>query len=221
MFEQTTYVPIRVMITDDHDLYRDGLRGLLQKSTHLQVVGEASNGRELLTVCETDPPDVVLMDIMMPIMDGIETTQYLSSHYPAVRVIALSMFNQDNLILDMINAGAVGYLIKNANKAEILEAISSAYRNIPFYCSTTSLRLAKLIAMSQKGPRSQVYFTSKELIIIRMICEERTSKEIGDALYLSGRTVEEYRVRIREKMEAKNTAGMVIYAIRNELFKLE
>lgn len=222
MSEQHTYLPIRVIITDDHEVYRDGLKSLLQKSPHLQVVGEASNGKELLAICETDPPDVVLMDIMMPVLDGIQTTAYLSAHHPMVRVIALSMSNQDNLILDMINAGALGYLIKNANKSEILEAISSAYRNVPYYCSTTSLRLAKLIAVNQqgRGPKSQTSFTKKEMEIIKMICEEKTSKEIGDALFISGRTVEEYRLRIREKMEVKSTAGMVIYAIRNDLFRI-
>jgi len=213
---------IQIIIADDHEVYRDGLKSLLEKAPGLQVIGEAANGQELLYLCRQNLPDVILTDIMMPVMDGIAATQKLSSEFPTVRIIALSMFNQDNLILDMLHAGAMGYLIKNAHKSEILEAVQSVYRSIPYYCKSTSMKLARLIGASQYGhkPANKPEFTAKEIEIIRMICEEKTSKEIGDHLHLSMRTVEEYRQRLKDKMEVKGTTGIVIYAIKNELYKM-
>jgi DNA-binding NarL/FixJ family response regulator len=214
---------IQVAIADDHEVFRDGLKSFLQKSNDFQVAGEAATGKQLISLCEEVHPDVVLTDIIMPVMDGVEATAYISEHFPGVRVIALSMFNQDNLILDMVKAGASGYLIKNAHKNEIVEAIHSVYRNKPYYCSSTSLKLARLIGASHFGPkaRQKVTYSPKEMAIIKMICEEKTTKEIGDELNMSFRTVEEYRQKIREKMDVKGTAGMVIYAIRNDLYKFE
>jgi DNA-binding NarL/FixJ family response regulator len=218
---ESIYLPIKLIIADDHEVYRDGLKTLLVRSKEIEVIGEASNGKELVMLCKSMTPDIVLTDIMMPVMDGIEATAYLASSMPSVRVIALSMFNQDNLVLDMLKAGATGYLIKNANKDEILEAIQSVYRNIPYYCKSTSIKLARLIGGSQFGAKSKerISFTDKELSIIKLICQEKTSKEIGDQLFLSSRTVEEYRQRIRDKMEVKSTTGIVIYAIKNDLYK--
>lgn len=214
---------IQLVIADDHEVYRDGLKSLLQKSDEFEVAGEAATGKQLVSVCEDLRPDVVLTDIMMPVMDGIEATACISEQLPSIRIVALSMFNQDNLILDMLNAGASGYLIKNAHKTEIIEAIHSVYRNKPYYCTSTSHKLARLIGASQFGPKAKqkVMFSPKEIAIIRMICEEKTTREIGDELNMSSRTAEEYRQKVREKMDVKGTAGMVIYAIKNDLFKLE
>ena len=214
---------IQLAIADDHEVYRDGLKALLESSKEFEIVAEASTGIHLVSLCEENVPDVVLTDIMMPVMDGIKATLFLAEHLPSVRVIALSMFNQDHLILDMLNAGASGYLIKNAHKDEIIEAIHSVYKNKPYYCSSTSYKLARLIGNSQFGPKAKqkIFFSEKEMEIIKLICEEKTSKEIGDKLNMSARTAEEYRYRIREKMEVKGTAGIVLYAIKNDLFRLE
>lgn len=217
------YVPIRLIIADDHEVYRDGLKTLLGKTTELQVIGEASNGKELIDVCDALRPDIVLTDIKMPLMDGIEAAAYISSHIPHVKIIALSMFNQDNLILDMLNAGASGYLIKNAAKNEILEAITSVTKDVPYYCRSTSIRLARLIGGSgvSTRPVEKAHFSEKELSIIKLICEEKTSREIADVMYVSPRTVDEYRERIREKMKVKGTTGIVIYALTNDLVKFD
>src|SRR4051812_6985360 len=97
---------IQLIIADDHEVYRDGLKTLLDKTSHFEVIGEASNGKELISLCHNQQPDIILTDIMMPVMDGIEATSLLTRYYPGIRVIALSMFNQDNMVLDMLNAGA-------------------------------------------------------------------------------------------------------------------
>ena len=213
---------IQLAIADDHEVYRDGLKALLESSKEFEIVAEASTGKQLVALCEEKVPDVVLTDIMMPVMDGVKATLFLAEHLPSVRVIALSMFNQDHLILDMLSAGASGYLIKNAHKNEIIEAIYSVYKNKPYYCSSTSCKLARLIGNSKFGPKAKqkIFFSEKEMEIIKLICEEKTSKEIGDKLNMSARTAEEYRYRIREKMEVKGTAGIVLYAIKNDLFRL-
>lgn len=214
---------IQLLIADDHEVYRDGLKNLVEKSPGIEVIGEAANGKELIGMCRQQLPDVILTDIMMPVMDGIEATAVITKEFPTVRVIALSMFNQDNLIMDMLNAGAIGYLIKNAHKTEIIDAIHSVYRYVPYYCKSTSMKLARLIGGSQFGTKAKdkIFFSQKEKDIIRLICEEKTSKEIGDELHLSMRTVEEYRQRIKDKMDVKGTTGIVIYAIKNDLFKVE
>jgi DNA-binding NarL/FixJ family response regulator len=216
-------IPLRLVIADDHEIYRDGLKAMLKKQEEFEVVAEASNGRELIEATQKLLPDIVLTDIVMPVMDGILATQYLTKHIPQVNIIALSMFDEENLIIDMLEAGAKGYLLKNANKTEIIDAIKSVYRNIPYYCASTSSKLARMIAHSKFNPykkTSAPYFSEKEMEIIRLICQEYTNNEIGQKLFLSGRTVEGYRVKILEKMNAKSTAGIVIYAIKNELYKI-
>ena len=214
---------IHLMIADDHEVYRDGLKSLLEKSPDLEVIGEASNGSELVALCLKRLPDIILTDIMMPEMDGIEATSIITKQFPTVRVIALSMFNEDSLILDMLNAGALGYLIKNAHKTEILEAIHSVNKNYPYYCKSTSIKLARAIGSAvtiRQKQKEKASFSPKELEIIKFICEEKTSKEMADELHLSSRTVEEYRQRIKDKMEVKGTTGIVIYAIQHQLYKV-
>lgn len=216
------YLPIKLVIADDHEVYRDGLKVLLEKSKGINIIGEAANGMELVRICEQETPDVVMTDIMMPEMDGIEATKQLLEHNPSIRVIALSMFNQDNLVVDMLKAGAIGYMIKNASKREIIEAIESAYRNAPYYCRSTSLKLAKLIGSSRlaNGDWEKAYFSEKEIAIIKMICEEKNTREIAEKLHVSVRTAEDYRDRIREKMKVKNVAGIVMYAVREKLYSI-
>jgi DNA-binding NarL/FixJ family response regulator len=163
----------------------------------------------------------VLTDIMMPGMDGIEATRIITKKYPQVGVIALSMFNDDKSIIDMLEAGAKGYLLKNANKTDIIDAINTVARGKAYYCSSTGVKLAQLIANSRFDPNipgSRELFTDKEKEIICLICKEYSNKEISELLHLSVRTIEGHRERIVLKTNAKNTAGIVVYAIRNNIF---
>ena len=215
---------INVMIADDHEIFRDGLKLILKKQDKVQLIGEADNGRSLVELCKQKTPDVILTDIMMPALDGIQATKILVKTYPDISIIALSMFNEENLIVDMLEAGAKGYLLKNADKEEIREAIQSVFRNIPYYCRSTTTKLARLIARSKyqiSGRSGKLFFSEKEIQIIELICQELTNKEISEKLFMSTRTVEGYRLKILEKMEVKSTAGLVIYAIKTGLYKLE
>lgn len=215
---------IRLVIADDHEIFRDGLALMLSKQENLSLVGQAGDGKELIAIVEEMHPDLVITDIKMPHLDGIETTRLLLQKNPHLKIIALSMFDEDNLIVEMLEAGAKGYLLKNADKKEILEAISTVFEDNIFYCKHTSAKLATMIVKSRFDTHKKnrdIIFSNREKEIIGLICRQFTAQQIGDQLYLSKRTVEGYRIKIMEKMEAKNTAGVVIFALKNNLIREE
>lgn len=216
----TAVTPIRLVIADDHEIFRDGLALMLSRQKNMTLAGQASDGTELVAAVRETMPDVVLADIKMPNMDGIEATKVLLKEFPELRIIALSMFSEENLIVEMLEAGAKGYLLKNADKQEILDAIASVMENRVYYCRDTSATLAGMIIKSNFNPyrkREIVEFSEREMEIIKLICRQFTAQEMGENLFLSRRTVEGYRTRILEKMNVKNTAGVVIYALKNKL----
>jgi two-component system, NarL family, response regulator NreC len=215
---------IRLVVADDHEIFLDGLCLMLGKSQDIDLVGYASNGRELVDLVTELKPDVVLTDIKMPGMDGVEATQKITSQQPGIRVVALSMFDEEHLVVDMLEAGAKGYLLKNAGKDEILDAIHAVYNWDTYYCRQTTNKLAGMIAKSRFGSgkkKELPVFAEKELEIIRYICMQLTAQEIADRVFLSRRTVEGYRLKILEKMDVKNSAGVVVYALKHGLVKEE
>lgn len=215
---------VKVIIADDHDIYRDGLCMLLSRDSNIEVISEANNGDSLIEMCRSLTPDIVLTDLRMPIKDGIEAIKEISNTNPKIPCIALSTFDSDQLIVNALEAGASGYIIKNSQKGEIIEAIKTVMSGQPYYCQSSSQRLVKLIKNSHYNPytnKSISNFSNKELAIIELICKEKNSKEIGEALFMSSRTVEGIRAKILEKMSVKTPAGIAIYAIKNNLIKIE
>ncbi|SFO86555.1 two component transcriptional regulator, LuxR family [Chitinophaga sp. YR627] len=211
---------IRLVIADDHEIFRDGLALMLSRQPDITLVGQANNGRELLELLTSVEADVVMTDLKMPLMDGITATRALLQRNPDIKIIALSMFDEEELIVEMLEAGAKGYLLKNADKQEIIEAINSVYEDHIFYCRQTSAKLASMIVKSRFNPSREnnpITFTDREKEIIRLICQQFTAQEIGDKIFLSKRTVEGHRTRILEKMNVKNTAGVVVFALKNNL----
>ena len=216
--------PIRLVIADDHEIFRDGLALMLSKQEAITLVGQAGDGKELIQLVADNQPDLVLTDIKMPRLDGIAAAKYLLQQYPHLKIIALSMFEEENLIVEMLEAGAKGYLLKNADKKEILEAILTVHAGNIFYCKHTSARLASLIVRSKFDPQKKdpsLLFTDREREVIRLICRQYTAQEIGVQLFLSKRTVEGYRTRILEKMDVKNTAGVVVFALKHSMIREE
>lgn len=211
---------IRIVIADDHPMFREGIYLLLEKQDELEIIGEANDGEQLIRVTKNLLPDIVITDIDMPHVNGIEATKAIKTEHPGTGVIALTMFGEDHLIVDMLEAGATGYLLKNARKDDLTEAVNTVYSGQSYYCGSTSMRLTKMIAQS-KGFRDMPKkdFSEKELDIMKLICEQYASKEIADATQLTQRTVEKYRGDIMEKIGARNLAGIVIYAIRNGIYK--
>ncbi|MDB5196351.1 MAG: LuxR family transcriptional regulator [Flaviaesturariibacter sp.] len=215
--------PIRILIADDHELFRDGFRVLLKKQKSIALIGEAGNGQELMQLVASLKPDVVVTDIKMPLMDGVEVCRRMQRDYPQIGVLALSMFDEENLILEIMEAGAKGYLLKNASKEEIIEAIETAYKDQLYFSKFTSSRLIALFKESRFNPfkkRESGELTDTEKRIISLICEEKSSKEIAETLSLSPRTVESYRKNIQNKTCVRNVAGLVIYAIKNDIYHL-
>ena len=213
--------PIDIILADDHEIFRDGFRVMLSKIPEINLAAEASNGQELLELARTIKPDVIITDIKMPYMNGIEATKQLAKEMPHIGIIALSMFDEEDMIVDMLESGAKGYLLKNAHKDEIILAVKSVYKNQPYYCRDTSNKLAQMIARSNFNPYKKTIrpdFSEKEIAVIKLICEQYSNKEIAQKLDLSKRTVEGYREKILEKMEVKNTAGIVVYAMKHRIY---
>lgn len=219
-----SYAPIKILVADDHQVVREGFYTMLKKYKSAEVVGEAVNGNETIELVEKLKPDIIFMDIRMPKMDGIEATRKITERHPEIGVIAFTMYEEESNIVDMLEAGAQGYLTKNASKEEIFEAIEAIVNRKTYYCRETTSRLAQLIAKSKFDPNkklSQQVFNKREKEIIHLICEQFSNKEIANELNLSIRTVEGYRERIQEKMSVKNTAGIVVYAIKKGLYKID
>ena len=213
---------IKVFIAEDLLMLRTGLELLLMEQKGIEFAGSASNGCEALDKIVEIQPDVVVTDIQMPEMDGIELTRELKKFYPKIHVIALTMYQDDHLIVDMLEAGARGYILKACGKEDLADAVRCVQGGGFYFCDNTTMKLSKLIAGSnvdvfQKTDRSQ--FTETEIEIIKLICEQYSSKEISNKLNLGLRTIEGYRHKIFEKMNAKNMAGVAIYAIRSGIFK--
>lgn len=209
-----------IVIADDHSLSRKGMRMLLNNEENLQVTGEAINGKELIDCVEQMKPDLVITDIEMPVMSGIEATRIIKQRYPHIGVIALTMFNDEYLIVDMMEAGANGYLLKNMEAEEVFESIEWVRKGKNYFSNDTSMRLVKQLAKSRmQTPEDTIVFTDKEKEIIKLICEQYASKEIANITQLSKRTVDKYRDHIMEKTGSTNLAGVVVYAIRHGLFK--
>lgn len=214
------YNNINIVIADDHEIFLDGLALMLAGHQGFNVCGRASNGHQLLEIVDREKPDIVLTDIRMPGIDGIQSTKQLLAVHPHIGVIALSMFDEENLIIEMLEAGAKGYLLKNAHKDEIIDAIASVYQNKNYYCSQTSFLLATMIVRSKANHSTQhqpIVLNDREKVIIQMICQQQTTQQIADKIYLSKRTIEGYRVKILEKIQAKNIAGVVIFALKNNI----
>ncbi len=215
--------PIKIVLADDHEIFRDGFRVMIKKQPSVVLAGEASNGEELIELALKLKPDVVVTDIKMPKLDGLEATKRLTRDMPGTGIIALSMSDEENLIVDMLEAGAKGYLLKNAHKEEIIEAIKTVNMGQSYYCNDTSLKLAEMIGKSRHGQvlrNKKPEFTEKDLEVIRCICQQMSNKEIASQLHLSIRTIEGYRDRIQEKIGARNAAGIVVYAIKNKIYQV-
>lgn len=215
---------IKVIIADDHDVYRDGLKMLLDRNKDIELIGEAANGNKLIELVKILEPDVVLTDLMMPQVDGIEAIKQISKLGLGIKTIAISTFDSDYLIVEALEAGALGYINKNAQKGEIIEAIQTVYENHPYYCKTTSSLLIQRISKSKFDPfiKSNLNkFEEREKQIIKLICQEKTSEEIAKTLFLGVRTVESLRAKILKRINAKSATGIVVYAIRNGLYFVE
>ena len=208
---------ITLIIADDHEILRDGIKTALNKYEDIEVVAEASNGLQLLELAGKYLPDVILMDIQMPLMDGIEATRIITEKFPAIAVVALSMVDNCYKIADMTAAGATGYLLKSALKAEIVEGIRAASKNKEYFCSGASQKLAAACNRVKKSVK-ELRFSEKEKELIRLICDGLSTIEISKKVFLSASTIENNRAALLQKTGCKNAAEFAFFIGQNELY---
>lgn len=216
-------MPINLAIADDHKIFRNGLKATLEDCPDFNLLIEASNGKELIGQLSTRVPDVILMDIKMPEMDGMQTTTHISQHFKQVKVLALSMHNEDKYIVDMMKAGASGYLLKNAEPEEIIEAIQTVYNKGFYFNEHLSVTLIKQLVgpgHSVNSNQHQIDLNEREIEVLKLVCQEYSNQEIADKIFLSVRTVEGYRARLFEKTGSKNLVGLVIFAIKKGIISV-
>lgn len=210
--------PIKFLIADDHQVFRHGLKLVLADDNGLQFSGEAENGLQLLELLKKQSADVILLDLKMPVMDGFAVTKEIRKLYPQIKILILTMHDEEHFVLHMLEAGANGYLLKNANPAEIRQAIYAVHENEYYFNDLVSGTMLKnLIHKNLAVPvfKSSVSLTEKEIKILQLICQEYTSSEIGEKVFLSARTIEGIRAGMMEKVGVRNIAGLVMYAVKN------
>ncbi len=208
---------IKYIIADDHTIFRQGLRMVLADDRHLEFLAEAADGLELMGLLKRDTPDVILLDLKMPGMDGMEALRAIRAKYPLIKVLILTMNDEEQLILHLLEAGANGYLIKNADADEIRLAIHACYENGFYFSDYVSSLLLKTLVQKKKSNLSfkeAVSFNERELAVLKLICEGCTAMEIGKTIFLSHRTVEGIKLELQEKIGVRNTAGLIMYAVK-------
>lgn len=207
---------IKVAIADDHTLFRTGVKTSLSIRKDIQMVAEAENGMQLLNLLKHVKPDVILLDIQMPIMDGLTTLPEIKKLYPDVKVIMLSMHNDHSMITRMMEIGANSYLTKESDSETIYLAIRTCYEDDFFFNDLTNKALLNGLR-NKRAPEpepAEVNLSEKEITILKLMCEEKSTKEIADMVDLSPRTVEAIRDKLKSKTGAKSMAGLVMYAIK-------
>lgn len=208
---------LRILLADDHIVMRTGLRALLERQPNLEVVGESDNGRETVELAASLGPDVVVMDIGMPVLNGIEATKMVISQSPTTAVVILSMHADESYVMRALKAGARGYLLKDSAAADLIGAIQAVSQNKSFFSPKVSRILAEdyVRVLKQKGAvDSYDLLTSREREILQLLAEGKGNKEVATALNISPYTVDTHRKHILEKLNLHNPAELILYAVR-------
>jgi len=208
---------IKVALVDDHILLRNGLRGLIDSFNNCTVLYEANNGRDFINKLKAEQiPDIVLMDINMPEMDGYETTLWVKNNHPEIKVLSLSMYDNENAIIRMLRAGVKGYILKDCDPSELEYAINSIMTSGFYYTENVTGKLVSIV--SKKDSDDEL--NEREIAFLKLVCSELTYKEIADKMYKGVRTIDGYRDALFEKLNVKTRIGLVLYAIKNGIVSL-
>jgi DNA-binding NarL/FixJ family response regulator len=211
---------IRIIIADDHEIFRKGLKVVLGRLKNVDLIGEATSGDEVMHLLEESEADIVLMDIEMPFMNGIEATRQISRKYPEVRVLALTMFNNDHYIQDMLDAGAKGFLLKNVNKDILDRALNSVASGNTYYSDELFNFFTKKITAEASECKPGFSLTKREKEILQYICNGLSNKDIAERLCISERTVIGHKSHLLSKTTCRNTVALISYAIKNKLVEV-
>ncbi|MEO8821151.1 MAG: response regulator transcription factor [Ginsengibacter sp.] len=217
---------INVMIVDDHVLYRAGVKTALSSKSDIKIIAEADNGSHLLNMLKAIQPDVILLDIQMPIMDGFTTLPEIKKLYPGIKVIMLTLLDDQSVITKLMELGANSYLVKTSDAEVIYEAIKTCHQQEFYFNALTNKAL--LNNLRQKNNTSpfrtandEAVLNDKEVTILRLMCEEKSTREIAEAVDLSPRTIEAIRDKLKVKTGTKSTAGLIMFAVKNNLLDQE
>lgn len=210
---------IKIIIADDHKMMIDGLLSMLSDEKNMEIIGVANNGEEVLKILETKNADLVLTDINMPLMNGIELTKALKQKYSSIKILALSMFGDIDHIQEMLNAGISGYVLKNTGNKELVEAINSIAYGGTYYDNDVAAEMMRSLTQNnqKKVAIEKVNLTDREIEIIKLIAKEINNAGIGDVLSISERTVESHRKNIYRKTNTSNIVGLLKFAFNNGL----
>lgn len=213
---------IKVAIADDHILFRTGVKTALSMKKDIKMVAEADNGMQLLTLLKHVQPDVILLDIQMPIMDGITTLPEIKKLYPEVKVVMLTMHNDHSMISKLMELGANAYLTKNSDSEVIYEAVKTVFQQEYYFNTLTNKALIdglRVKRQTENAMPTDAKLTDKEVTILKLMCEEKSTKEIADMVDLSPRTVEAIRDKLKTKTGAKSMAGLVMFAVKTGIIE--
>ncbi|WP_405206188.1 response regulator [Aquimarina sp. LLG6339-5] len=211
---------IKLAIADDETLFRQGITFILDKENNIEICIQAENGNDLIKQLNLtrELPEVILMDLKMPDLNGVETTKIVKKKFPEIKIIALTSYYSKPFIINMIQQGAVAYLAKNATPTEVINTINQVAIKGFYYDDNVMSILEEASLKSKKKTRDSEYLTSREREVLKLICEQKTTTEIAEQLFISPRTVEGHRNNLLVKTGSKNIAGLVIHAIENQIF---
>jgi DNA-binding NarL/FixJ family response regulator len=212
---------IKIVLVDDEVLFRKGISFLLDREENIEIIYEASNGLELVSFLKLSKalPDIIITDLKMPLLNGVEATKIIHKDFPQIKIIALTSYDSKSFIANMIDIGAVSYIVKNATLQEVLKTIQEV-ANKGFYYNDTVMKIIQDTVLTYKNSKSKLdsdLLTSRELEVLQLICDQKTTAEIGEVLFISPRTVEGHRNNLLLKTESRNIAGLVVYAIQDEI----
>ena len=211
---------VKVAIADDHKIFRKGVILSLRQYTNIKFVLEADNGQDLINNIEQNSPEVILMDLKMPVKDGIETTKYINKHFPAIKILILTMYEDERFVGHLMDSGANGYLLKSTDPAEIKKAISDVMKT-GFYLNNfvNKILIKKNYSKQKFNPNlnSEVVISDREKEVLTLVCMEYTAQEIAQKMDISARTVEAIKDRLMERFGVKNSVGLVFYSMKNSL----
>ena len=212
-------IKVDVIVAEDHDFFRKGLIMVLNEIDFINVTGEATNGKELIDILKVTKADIILTDIKMPVMDGIEATKIIKSLYPDIKIIVLSLHSEEEYLKKMIEIGVHGFILKNTNKEDLERALNLVIEGKQYFSEEFLPYFTKQY-LPNNSTKLEVKLTKRELEVLQQISLGLTNKEIGEKLFISIKTVINHRTNIMSKTGTNNTASLVRYAFKNKLVKL-
>lgn len=217
---------IKIILVDDEILFRKGISFLLGRETNINIIFEASNGEELISFLQNNKnnhPDIIIMDLKMPGINGVEATKIIRKEFPELKIIALTSYDSKSFVANMIDVGAVSYLIKNATPQQLITTINEVAEK-GFYYTDYVMKIIQddvLTAKKTKSTLDNNFLTAREVEVLKLICSQKSTAEMAEKLFISPRTVEGHRNNLLLKTESRNIAGLVVYAVQNEIMDFD